>query len=126
MNALIVTLPLPPSLNNAYPSGKNGRRYASPELEAFKAGARLIAAATANKAGFIAPLKANYRLTLYLYFADKRSFGASDASNRIKAAEDAICAALGINDNRIMDVRAVKNGVCLDGAYCIAVLEIID
>lgn len=120
----IVTLPLPPSLNNAYP-GK-GRRYASPELVAFKREAIPVSRVAAASAGFVVPPGATLGLTLRLWFGSRSAFITSDASNRIKAAEDALASALGFNDRTILDVRAIKCGVDVSNPRCEAELVLLE
>jgi Holliday junction resolvase RusA-like endonuclease len=118
-------IPLPPSLNNAYPSGKT-RRYKSPELVAFKHEAIPLLRQAANAANFAPPPGASLRLVLRLWFATGQSYGASDASNRIKAAEDALAEALGFNDRCVTDVRAIKCGVDRAAPRCEIELTILD
>ena len=119
------TIPLPPSLNSAYPSNKTtGRRYASEALTIFKAEAIPLIRQARNEQEYDAPLNASYRLVLRLWFADQRSYNASDASNRIKAAEDALADALEFNDNHVQDVRSIKCGVDSDNPRCEIELEV--
>lgn len=126
MSVLTLSIPLPPSANNAYPTNrKTGRRFASKALTVFKAEAIPLVRAAANIAGFIAPPTAAYRLTLYHHFPDKRSYSSSDADNRIKAAKDAVAAALGFNDNRVIDVRSVKAGIDESESRCDVELEVL-
>lgn len=126
MAPLTLSIPLPPSLNNAYPvDRKTGRRFASKALTAFKSQAIPLVRAAAAIAEFAAPATATYKLTLHHYFPTRSGYNASDASNRIKAAEDAIAAALGFNDNRIIDVRSVKAGIDAAEPRCDVELEVL-
>lgn len=106
------TIPLSPSLNNAYPTNSTtGRRFSSQELSNFKSAAIPLIRVAAVTAEFLPPADATYRLTLRHYFPDRSWLTSSDADNRIKAAKDAVAAALNFNDNRIYSVTSIKAGV---------------
>lgn len=103
------TIPLAPSVNGAY-AGK-GKRYASPALKAYKKAAGIALARHSNEFHH-RPLVPGgvYELELHCYFPTLQSIQASDADGRIKAAQDCIMTALGVNDNRIYRIISEKSG----------------
>lgn len=103
------TIPLAPSVNNIY-AGK-GKRYASPALKSYKKSAGIALARHSNEfQQFPILLAAVYELELRCYFPTLQSIQASDADGRIKAAQDCIMTALGVNDNRIYRIISEKSG----------------
>jgi hypothetical protein len=106
------TIPLATSVNAAYKTGTNGKRQSTAALKQFKKEAaedlaRLSYHFDRN------PLESGhvYSLTLYAYFTSEQSIKASDADNRIKAAQDAIMAATQIDDRFIYQTSIIKAGV---------------
>lgn len=96
---VIAGLPVPPSLNNAYTTGRgHGRRVLSEEGRAYKAQAgRLIAHAAAAE-GFQVPPRAPLRLGLRFWFARNNR----DGSNAVKLLEDAAAEVLGVDDRYVV------------------------
>jgi crossover junction endodeoxyribonuclease RusA len=103
------TLPLPPSINSQYTQvGK--RRVLSKEHTAFKKSVerrlhrlRVDEVVTDE---FIAALKQGWvGLFLDFYFESPRR---RDLDGGLKITQDAILAALGVNDNRVVDIHLVK------------------
>lgn len=95
----IPNLPCPPSLNNAYTTGRgHGKRVLTSEGRAFKAQAALLVRNAAALAGFTVPDKQPIRLTFWFYFANVQR----DGSNAVKLIEDAVAEALGFNDSRVV------------------------
>ncbi len=106
---LSLALPLPPGVNNQYAT-VNGRRILSAEARRFKA--------TVEKrlrdmrfSGELDPtlldtLRGSF-LSLFIdfYFATPLK---RDLDGGLKIAQDALCEALGINDNRVVDIHLVK------------------
>ncbi len=76
---VIVELPIPPSLNNAYPTNKRtGKRYPSPRLTAWKE-----MAGWEIKAAKIAKIAGAYKLDIQVHSSLR-----GDIDNRIKAISD--------------------------------------
>jgi crossover junction endodeoxyribonuclease RusA len=106
---LMVVLPLPPGVNNLYVS-VNGRRVLSQEGKRFKSDVR-SSLDDMRASGQLTPevidaLRAGY-LSLFIdfYFSTPLK---RDLDGGLKITQDAICAALGINDNRVVDIHIVK------------------
>jgi Holliday junction resolvase RusA-like endonuclease len=102
------TIPLAPSVNGNY-AGK-GKRYASPALKAYKKAAGIALARHSNEYSQRPLSPGVYELELRCYFPTLQSIQASDADGRIKAAQDCIMTALGVNDNRIYRIISEKSG----------------
>lgn len=103
------TLPLPPSINNQYTQvGKI--RVLSKEHEAFKRHVdRRIHRLRVDEVitdAFIAALKAGW-IGLFLDFYFETPLR-RDLDGGLKITQDAILSALGINDNRVVDIHLVK------------------
>ncbi|MFL5731911.1 MAG: RusA family crossover junction endodeoxyribonuclease [Chloroflexia bacterium] len=107
--ALRAILPLPPGVNNLYVS-VNGRRVLSQEGKRFKAGVR-SRLDDMRASGLLTPetldaLRSGY-LSLFIdfYFLSPLK---RDLDGGLKITQDAICEALDINDNRVVDIHLVK------------------
>lgn len=106
-------IPLAPSVNAAYSDGAPGKpRHASKALSEFKK----IAAHALARVSYEysrAPIQPGYvyRLTLACWFVDYQQIVTSDADGRIKAAQDAIMRAVGIDDRWIYDIHCIKAGI---------------
>ncbi len=104
-----MSLPLPPGVNNLYVS-VNGRRVLSREGKLFKAqvAERLDAMRHSGDLpdSTVAALRSGY-LSLFIdfYFSTPMR---RDLDGGLKITQDAICEALGINDNRVVDIHLVK------------------
>jgi crossover junction endodeoxyribonuclease RusA len=101
--------PLPPGINNQYAT-VNGRRVLSAEARRFKTGvgehiSRMRFSGDISD-GALAALRGGY-LSLFIdfYFATPMK---RDLDGGLKITQDAICEALGINDNRVVDIHLVK------------------
>jgi crossover junction endodeoxyribonuclease RusA len=106
---IALVLPLPPGINNQYAT-VNGRRVLSAEARRFKLGvgehiSRLRFSGEIAD-GVIGALREGY-LSLFIdfYFATPMK---RDLDGGLKITQDAICEALGINDNRVVDIHLVK------------------
>jgi crossover junction endodeoxyribonuclease RusA len=103
------TLPLPPGVNNLYVS-VNGRRVLSGEGKRFKA--QVKAQLDEMRYSGVLPdslvdaLRSGY-LSLFIdfYFPTPMK---RDLDGGLKITQDALCEALGINDNRVVDIHLVK------------------
>ena len=108
-HGLRLVLPLPPSINHQYATVQ-GRRVLSYAGRRFKAlvGQEVLCALAERKSG--PPLGqmldgAPLALDLRFYFeSDLRR----DIDGGLKIAQDAVCEALGLNDNRIVEVTLRK------------------
>jgi crossover junction endodeoxyribonuclease RusA len=104
-----LVLPLPPGINNQYAT-VNGRRVLSAEARRFKVGvgehiSRMRFSGEISDV-VLAALRGGY-LSLFIdfYFATPMK---RDLDGGLKITQDAICEALGINDNRVVDIHLVK------------------
>lgn len=103
------TLPMPPGVNNQYVT-VNGRRVLSKEARSFKrtvarylqrqrdSGAISQELCDAAQRGYLA-------LFIDFYFETPMR---RDLDGGLKIAQDAICTALEVNDNRVVDIHLVK------------------
>jgi len=90
-------LPLPPSVNHMYARQRRGV-YLTPKARQWWSDALIVL----RQAGFHPLPVGRYRVSLELHFYLAYR---SDASNRIKFAEDAIAGSLGLNDRDVFDGR---------------------
>src|SRR5436305_4499293 len=106
---LALTLPLPPGVNNLYVT-VNNRRVLSHEGREFKSATKSrldeMRFSGTMPDQLLTALKNNY-LSLFIdfYFATPMR---RDLDGGLKITQDAICEALGINDNRVVDIHLVK------------------
>lgn len=104
-----IVLPLPPGVNNQYPTVGN-RRVLSKEASRFKRDVKKLLLGAASDAARNeteqARLKAGW-LGLYLdfYFATPLK---RDLDGGLKITQDALCEALGLDDRRVVDIHLVK------------------
>jgi crossover junction endodeoxyribonuclease RusA len=107
---LALTLPVPPSINHQYAT-VNGRRVLSSKGRRYKASvAQHILAALMSSSERMDLLK-NLR-THSLKFSVRFFFTSAlrrDIDGGLKIAQDAICDALEINDNRIIEIHLYKS-----------------
>jgi len=102
-------LPLPPGINQQYAT-VNGRRVLSKTSRAYKkqvgkAVRRLRATGIISNA-LVAALRQGFvGLFIDFYFETPLR---RDLDGGLKITQDAICDALGVNDNRVVDVHLVK------------------
>jgi crossover junction endodeoxyribonuclease RusA len=107
--ALGLTMPLPPGVNNQYAT-VNGRRVLSAEARAYKQAVKrqvddLVFSGRVTHA-MLAKLRESF-LSLFIdfYFASPLK---RDLDGGLKVTQDALCEALGVNDNRVVDIHLVK------------------
>ncbi len=107
---LCLTLPLPPSINHQYAT-VHGRRVLSSAGRRFKTqvGQEVLCALAGRRSG--RPLTetlngAPLALDLRFYFVSGLR---RDIDGGLKITQDAVCEALGINDNRIIEVTLRKD-----------------
>lgn len=104
---LVLTLPLPPSINHQYATVQ-GRRVLSRAGREFK---KLVAAEVENcldkhPQADVTLFQRHYlALTITFYF---RSALRRDLDGGLKIAQDALCEALGVNDNLVIEIHLSK------------------
>jgi len=102
-------LPLPPGINQQYAT-VNGRRVLSKDSRNYKKEVRrsirrLRAEGVISDALVSALRKAYVGLFIDFYFETPHR---RDLDGGLKVAQDAICEALGVNDNRVVDVHLIQ------------------
>jgi crossover junction endodeoxyribonuclease RusA len=102
-------LPLPPGINQQYATVK-GRRVLSKASRRYKKDARKIIRRLRVEGvisdGLVAALRQGFvGLFIDFYFETPLR---RDLDGGLKITQDAICKALGVNDNRVVDVHLVK------------------
>jgi crossover junction endodeoxyribonuclease RusA len=107
---LALILPLPPSINHQYAT-LNGRRILSAEGRLFKQAVTqevLVALARSpHRTGFRRAAKSSpLSLAIHFYFVSPLR---RDVDGGLKIAQDALCEALEINDNRIHEIHLFKD-----------------
>lgn len=106
---LCLTLPLPPSINEQYATVE-GRRVSSAGARRFKREVHETLR-TLRSQGVLSPeleqrLQEGYlALFLEFYFATPLR---RDLDGGLKITLDALCVALGVNDNRVVDIHLTK------------------
>ena len=108
-NGLRLVLPLPPSINHQYATVQ-GRRVLSSAGRQFKAlvGQEVLCALAKRKSGPPpGQMQDGTPLALDLRFYFKSELR-RDIDGGLKITQDAVCEALGINDNRIVEVTLRK------------------
>ena len=107
-NVLSTTLPIPPSINRQYAT-VNGRRVLSATGRRYKGaiGQLLMTAASSSKwPTFLRAAQEHWlALTIHFHFP---TLLRRDLDGGLKIAQDALCEALGLNDNRIMEIHLYK------------------
>lgn len=97
---LTFTLPIPPTMNNCYPTARSGgRRILSAEGRAYIKDAALIARNAAQLHGWRYEPGARLVLELRLFFRQNNR----DGDNAVKLPQDSIAAGLGFNDKQIKE-----------------------
>lgn len=104
-----MTLPVPPSINHQYAT-VNGRRVLSAAGRGYKASVAqqvLVALARSpHREPLLRTLRASQlALSIHFYFASPLR---RDVDGGLKIAQDALCEALGINDNRVLEIHLYK------------------
>jgi crossover junction endodeoxyribonuclease RusA len=102
-------LPLPPGINQQYAT-VNGRRVLSRDSRRYKKKVRksirrLRANGVISDALVAALREAHVGLFIDFYFETPHR---RDLDGGLKVTQDAICEALGVNDNRVVDVHLIK------------------
>jgi len=107
---LTITLPAPPSINHQYATA-NGRRILSAEGRLFKQTVTrevLVALARSphREAFRRAAQEALLSLAIHFFFVSPLR---RDVDGGLKIAQDALCEALDLNDNRIHEIHLYKS-----------------
>ena len=107
-DALSLTLPLPPSINRQYAT-VNGRRVLSATGRRYKVtvGQLLMTAPSSSEwTAFLQKAREHcLTLTIHFYFP---TLLRRDIDGGLKIAQDALCEAMNLNDNRIMEIHLYK------------------
>ena len=107
-DVLSITLPIPPSINRQYAT-VNGRRVLSATGRRYKGtiGQLLMAAAPSPEwHAFLRKAREHcLALTIHFYFP---TLLRRDLDGGLKIAQDALCEAMSLNDNRIMEIHLYK------------------
>jgi len=106
---LSLTLPIPPSINHQYAT-VNGRRLLSAHGRSYKAlvGQQVMIALsrTPCRHGLVEALRTgDLAFSIQFFFTSRLR---RDVDGGLKIAQDALCQALGINDNRIVEIHLYK------------------
>jgi crossover junction endodeoxyribonuclease RusA len=102
----VLTLPLPPSINEQYAT-VSGHRVTTAVARRFKRQVQSTLRSLAVPDELLARLRQSY-LALFLdfYFTTPLK---RDLDGGLKITQDAICDGLGLNDNRVVDIHLVKH-----------------
>lgn len=107
-NALSLILPLPPSINRQYAT-VNGRRVLSATGRRYKVtvGQLLMTASSSSEwPAFLQKTHEHFLiLTIHFYFP---TLLRRDIDGGLKIAQDALCEAMSLNDNRITEIHLYK------------------
>lgn len=103
-------LPIPPSINSQYAT-VNGRRVLSSTGRRYKSTiAQILLSAISqspNRATFLQAAQSHFlALSIHFYFP---TLLRRDLDGGLKIAQDAVCEAMGINDNRIVEIHLYKS-----------------
>jgi crossover junction endodeoxyribonuclease RusA len=106
---LTLTLPIPPSINHQYAT-VNGRRLLSAAGRQYKSAVGqqvlIVLARSPHREPLLRTLRANdLALSIRFYFASPLR---RDVDGGLKIAQDALCEALGLNDNRVTEIHLYK------------------
>ena len=107
--SLSISLPLPPSINQQYAT-VNGRRVLSSMGRQYKNTISQILlgslAQSTHRTSFLKAVSSHFlALSIHFYFT---SLLRRDIDGGLKISQDALCEALGVNDNRIVEIHLFK------------------
>jgi crossover junction endodeoxyribonuclease RusA len=107
---LTLTLPVPPSINHQYAT-VHGRRLLSSAGRGYKSTVAqqvlLALARSPHKEALLRALRgSSLTLSIHFYFSSPLR---RDVDGGLKIAQDALCEALGLNDNRIVEIHLYKS-----------------
>jgi Holliday junction resolvase RusA-like endonuclease len=137
-------IPMPPSVNNAYPSSRTGRRFKSKELTSWERQFQVWAYEHYKKVEdirkqMLTRLPGQYLLIKSHFYFTRQSVitkegtpkrngkGGGDTSNRLKVLHDAISKLIGIDDVWFFDLTATKRlcGINMN-PQCLVELEWVE
>jgi crossover junction endodeoxyribonuclease RusA len=108
--SLLITLPIPPSINHQYAT-VNGRRLLSSSGRAYKTHVSqqvwVALAQSPCRSDLLRSLQSS-RLALSIRFFFTSALR-RDVDGGLKIAQDALCEGLGLNDNRIIETHLYKD-----------------
>lgn len=105
------TLAMPPSVNESLMSVDGGRLIKTDVARQWQTQAlRHLRSHGAAKALKDVPYN-GLRILVELYFTSRRQMMDSDVDNRLKAAQDAVCMAMNVNDKLVFDSQVRRAGV---------------
>jgi crossover junction endodeoxyribonuclease RusA len=107
---LTLSLPVPPSINHQYAT-VNGRRLLSSAGRSYKATVAhqvlMALARSPHKGPLLRALReSDLALSIRFYFVSPLR---RDVDGGLKIAQDALCEALGLNDNRVVEIHLYKS-----------------
>lgn len=117
-----ITLPVPPSLNNAYKNVRRGGRVLTDTAKNYKTMAKRDVERLALVSGFRYPDGARLALTLTLHFSSNHR---RDISNCVKLPEDALAEVLGFDDSRVDHLLVERGAVDAKNPRCEILLEVL-
>lgn len=103
-----IQLPYPPSINHAYFTSTNGKRFLKPKAAAFKEYVTLLVASGRQRFGGV-PFP--FTIVVSVWTPDKRK---RDLDNLLKVLQDATCAGLRVDDSTVSTLMVLRRGV-IDG-----------
>ncbi len=109
LDRLQLTLPIPPSINHQYATVK-GRRVLSAEGRSYKqlVGQHILMALARNpERDRLRTLFKSHNLILSMWFYFRTALR-RDLDSGLKIAQDGICEALELNDNRVVEIHLYK------------------
>jgi crossover junction endodeoxyribonuclease RusA len=109
-SGLSLVLPVPPSINHQYAT-VNGRRLLSATAREYKSliGRRILVclAQSPHRTALLAALRDSFlSLSIRFHFSTPLR---RDLDGGLKIAQDAICDALALNDNRVSEIHLFKS-----------------
>lgn len=131
---ILAKIPMPPSLNNAYPTGRNGRRYKSEKYRAWERDFTIWgfenSKQLAHARAVFSKARPGYVVWIHSAFYFKRESiltrddrpKKNDTSNRIKILHDGISKAIWLDDSYFWDGSFVKR-VTRGAENCAVALE---
>lgn len=114
---IVLTLPLPPTINHYYGQGRNGKRFIKPAgIEFRKAVSDVVAAAGHKK------LEGRVCLFAAIYPATRAK---QDLDNRAKAMQDALTeAGVWKDDSQIDELHLIRREVVRGGMVKVVITEL--
>lgn len=126
MSAILrLTLPLAPSLNNAYENQARGRRLSN-EGARYKRQTVLVARTLSHAQDWTYEPGQRLAIAMRFWFPSAQSNAVSDIDNRFKLAGDALATALGYNDNVVDLIRLERAGVDTTNPRCEVAIKVLE